>query len=78
MSAKKRRAFTPNLAIGCYTACWGCRFGQCNRGWHTSADADDMWDWEHGNLGADPSLKQCGCWCQLYWPKPLIHKGGKP
>lgn len=75
----KRRAFTPNLMIGCYTACWGCRFGHCNRGWHTACDADDVQDWEwRGSNGPHPYTRQCGCWCQLYTPKPLIHKGRKP
>ena len=74
-----RRAFTPNLMVGCYTACWGCRFGDCDRKWHTRADPDDMWLWEEGGkVGPDPSANQCGCWCQFYEPKPLIHKGGKP
>lgn len=74
-----RRALTPNLWVGCYTACWDCRFGFCSRKWHSRADPDDVWLWERGELkGPDPRTVQCGCWCQFYTPKPLIHKGRKP
>lgn len=77
--SQPRRALTPNLSVGCYTSCWTCRLAHCNRKWHTRADSDDMWYWEEsGKQGADPSTEQCGCWCQFYIPKPLIHNGRKP
>ena len=74
-----RRALSQQFSIGCYTACWGCRFGHCNGAWHTASDADDVWLWEKdGSVGPHPYTIQCGCWCQLYEPKQLIHKGRKP
>lgn len=75
----QRRALTPDLWVGCYTNCWGCKFGWHDGKWHTRADGDDIWLWEEGGKqGPSPETKQCGCWCQFYTPKPLIHKGRKP
>jgi len=56
-------ALTSSGVIICYARCWQCSLTDtCPGGWHTWADADDIF---HAALTGqpDPSVSKCGCPC---------------